>query len=812
MEKIKQFLFSYTATVVFLLIYAFLMALATLIEKQMNTTAAKMLIYYSPVFLLLQFLMVLNFVLLLLKHRFILKRRWTLITIHAALIVILAGALTTHLFGKEGTVRIREGEKTDAMVVHTSKGVFEKKLPFTLELIDFRLIRYPGSQSPSSYESDLLVHFDGGVRRATVFMNNVLDVKGYRFFQASYDEDERGTVLSVNRDVAGRTVTYTGYFLLMIGFLFMFVAPDSRLRKLNGRLKELRRSALCIVLFFTVCCGARANDLSKNIFFQAVRKNAVPAEHAEKFGELPVQLRGRIVPMNTFSSEILRKLHKNKKVEDLDPDRFLLGLFTLPEMWMQVPFIAIPNNQLAVMFQLPENYCAYIQLFDSEGNYKLLRKLHEALQKPLAERSALDKDIIKLDEQINTFFRLIRREMVAVFPNPDDPKHTWYTPSDDFSAFPRKDSLFVSKAFSLYLSEISQALKTGDWQQSETVLASIADYQRKADTGKQIDLKKVRAEIRYNRQNIFAKCRIGYFVSGGLLLLMAFASLFGNCRWGKLLSKVMTVAIVAVFLCHVYGMAVRWYISGYAPWSNSYETMVYVSWATVLAGFLFGRKSPITLALATLFGGVILFVSGLNWMDPQITPLVPVLKSPWLMFHVAVIVAAYGFFGIGFLLGLSNLVGLAVTRKHSQMLCRIKELTVLNNMSLLVGLALMTAGTFLGAVWANESWGRYWGWDPKETWALITVVVYTVATHLHLVKRWNSLWLFNLVSVLAFASVLMTFFGVNYFLSGMHSYGQNDRISEVFIYLYVALFFIVILAFVSYRGAKKFSKEQILDF
>jgi len=205
-----------------------------------------------------------------------------------------------------------------------------------------------------------------------------------------------------------------------------------------------------------------------------------------------------------------------------------------------------------------------------------------------------------------------------------------------------------------------------------------------------------------------------------------------------------------------------------------------------------------------LFGGIILFVSGLNWMDPQINTLVPVLKSPWLMFHVAVIVAAYGFFGISFLLGITNLSIMAFSKKNAFLPYRIKELSLINNLSLLVGLALMTIGTFLGAVWANESWGRYWGWDPKETWALITIVVYAVVTHTHLVKKWNNPWVFNLLSVLAFSSVLMTFLGVNYFLSGMHSYGQTESMSSVFLYIAIAFLFISIPCIFSYRKRNDF--------
>lgn len=769
MEKLFNFLSSYKTTIGLLLIYAAAMASATFIEKLMSTEAAKVLIYYSPVFILLQFLLIVNFIGALIENRYLQHRKWSLIVIHLSLVVILIGAFTTHVFGKEGTIHIREGEKIDKMIMNTSKGVFEKKMPFALELTDFKLIRYPGSQSPSSYESLLKVYVDSEVRAEKVFMNNVLDVKGYRLFQASYDEDEMGTILSVNQDVFGRTITYSGYFLLMIGFILMFLHPNSRFWKLSRQLKELRNSIKLIIVFMILSITSNAQDLSNNIVFKALERNAIPLEHAEKFGKLPVQLRGRIVPLNTFSSEVLRKLHKEIRIGNLNPDQFLLSLLAEPEKWSQVPFLSISNDELAHSFQLSENYFSYVQAFDSHGRYKLISRLNEAYHKPPSNRNGVDKDILKVDEQINTIYSLLDFKLPALFPLKNDPNHTWYAAGDSLSGFSKEDSLFVSNVFSVYLTEVRNSLKSGDWQKPNEILSSIAKFQISADVGRHIDVNKVQKEYEYNYKNIFSKVRVGYFIFGAILLALSFFVLFKDKKWIGILSVFIIIQIIACFIYHAYGIGLRWYISGYAPWSNSYETMVYVAWITVLAGFVFGRKNFMTLALATLFGGIILFVSGLNWMDPQISPLIPVLKSPWLMFHVAVIVAAYGFFGISFLLGSVNLIIMFFSR-NNKLKVRVKELTIINNLSLLVGLALMTIGTFLGAIWANESWGRYWGWDPKETWALITIVVYTVVSHLHLVKKWNKQWLFNLLTILAFASVLMTYFGVNYFLSGMHSY------------------------------------------
>lgn len=817
MDQFRQILSSYKTTVVLLVLFAVGLGAATFIEKYHGTQAAKAMIYYSPFFFLVQFLLVVNFILVLMKYRHVYRRRWGMFVIHFAFIVILLGALVTHLFGKEGQIHIREGESSDRMIIHTSEGVTVHPLPFRLELIDFRLNRYPGSASPSSYESDLLVHVNGEIREARVYMNNVLDVKGYRFFQASYDEDEKGTILSVNQDVVGRIITYTGYFLLLIGFILLFVSRKSRFRQLNRQLKEVRSSSgkrTVLFLFFIsslTVFGQHMQSMSGESMMEAIQENAIDPHHAARFGALPVQSRGRVMPVNTFSSEILRKVHKEKTLGKLNSDQFLLSLLSMPQMWMRVPFIAVSNKEIARFYRLPEEYCAYYQAFDEDGTYRLMPQLHDAYNKPFVERTNFDKDLIKFDERINIVFQLLNHGLLTMFPNPDDPSHSWYAPGDDLSVFPEEDSLFITRSFGLYLNEVNNSLRGGNWNAPDQLLDMIGEYQRKRDMASLIHPKKLQAEMKYNRSAIFDRCKLAYFILGGLLLISAFIQLLKPRKWGSMAAGVLTGTIIVAFICHMYGMGMRWYISGYAPWSNSYETMVYVAWVTVLAGLVFGRKSAITLSLATLFGGIILFVSSLNWMDPQINPLVPVLKSPWLMFHVAVIVAAYGFFGISFLLGIVNLSIMTFRKNDPHLLCRMKELSIINNLSLLVGLVLMTTGTFIGAVWANESWGRYWGWDPKETWALITVVVYTVVTHLHLVKKWDNLWLFNLLSVLAFSSVLMTYFGVNYFLSGMHSYGQTEGISSVFLYIAVAFAALGILGIVSRIKSKESGTRTFLE-
>jgi cytochrome c-type biogenesis protein CcsB len=642
---------------------------------------------------------------------------------------------------------------------------------------------------------------------AKVYMNHVLDVKGYRFFQASYDEDEKGTVLSVNKDVVGRRVTYFGYLLLLIGFVLVFTTKNSRFRQLAGQLNEVRSTIAKIIPIILLIAIPTFSSAQEKTIANAVQEAAIDRNHAAKFGVLPVQSNGRIEPVNTFSSEILRKIYKQESIGDFNSDQFLLSFLAFPEIWTQTPIIAIPSQEISAKLQLPEDYASYNLFFDRQGNYRLLMSLHRAYMKSPSERDSFDKDMMKLDERVNIIDRLLHHGMLAIYPDPQDSRGRWVAPGDSLSTFSEVDSLFVKQSFVRYLADVRQASQNGNWNKPDASLQSIKNYQIRNDRHSLIHPQKLHAEIRYNEWKIFDRCKIGYFLMGGLLLIFSFIQMLKNRPRPASLSKVVKIVIVAIFLFHGYGIALRWYVSGYAPWSNSYETMVYVAAVTVLAGMIFGRKSTITLAMATVFGGIILFVSGLNWMDPQIGNLVPVLKSPWLMFHVAVIVAAYGFLGVGFMIGIVNLLLMTFTKRNRLLAYRIKELTLINQITLMVGLALLTIGTFLGAVWANESWGRYWGWDPKETWALITIVVYTVVTHIHLMKKWDSDWLMNLLSVLAFSSVLMTFFGVNYFLSGMHSYGQIGAMSNIFLYIALVFVFIGILGVISHR--RKFLYEEV---
>ena len=807
LNNIYRFFSSFHTALLLLAVYAVLLAVATIIEKIYGTPVAKEIVYYSPLFFLIQLLLIVNFFVYSRNHQYLSVRRPGVVLTHLAFAVIITGAVTTHFAGEEGILHIREGETSDRMTV-VENGVNRiVPLPFSVRLDDFVLERYPGSGSPSSYESFVTISCNGASREAHIYMNNVLDIEGYRLFQSSFDRDERGTILTVNYDLPGRTITYTGYVILLAGLLFSLFGRHSRVMTLYRELCVLQSVKVLIPIFVFLSMSLHMTASETDDFKAVINKYAVNSAHAEIFGKLPIQSPGgRMMPVGTYASEILRKIHKSDKFGSLSAEQSLLSMFLMPDVWINVPFINIDDRNLAERYGLSMPYCAFVEVLDSLGGYKLQTDLEETYRKNPSERDTFDKDLLKLNEQINLMDMLLNRRAFRIFPLPGDSTHTWYSPGDDLTVFSGKDSMFVSRIFDWYLEEVSSSLKSGNWKTPDEIAGMIDTYQQAKSAGVDISHKRMETEVKYNKLNVFKYCRMGYLILGGLSLILSLFSLMRRVRYSTL-KVILLVLILGTFLFQMYGMALRWYISGHAPWSNSYETMVYVAWATVCAGLLFMRRSYLVFSLATIFAGVLLFVSGLNWMDPHITPLVPVLKSPWLMIHVAVIVAAYGFFGLSCLIGLTNMFIMSISVPKN--LDRIKELSILNEISMWIGLVLMVAGTFLGAVWANESWGRYWGWDPKETWALITVVVYAIVTHIHLLKSRMTVWLFNFLSVLSISAVLMTFFGVNYFLSGMHSYGHNGDISGALIWVATAFMAVFILGTYSYTKTYKYIVDNL---
>lgn len=838
MKKLIRLLISYRCMAVLLVLYAAILAAATFVESQYGTSVARHWIYDNWLFYLLQLLLIVNFVGIAVRQHLLRQKKWGTLVFHYAFAVILLGAFVTHLTGREGIMHIREGQSSNEMLDPANPTQALETVPFSIELEDFRLIRYPGSQSPSSFESDVIVRRPGHPDRyENIYMNNVLHVGSYRLYQSSYDSDEGGSVLSVNRDRTGTLITYLGYILLIGGMILSLFHKNSRFRSLGRMLRRKSVTAAILGLLLlggtqSACAQQQVDTLTISQLEENARRQmeqierdvraqeepvaapspsvatperrtidrrrekkmavlyaaetAVSPETAQAFGRLMVQSgQGRVEPVDTYAAKLLRKIHRGDRYEGLNADQVLLGIVTQPQIWSRTPMIDVGSETLLKKIgiddeQVKAGYLAFIDVLDDEGNYILADEVDAVYAKPVRERSKYDKELLKLDEKINIMNALFAGQMLAIFPHDGshDNNHSWYSPGDDLSPFSGQDSMFVSKIFPWFATESMKSIETGDWTTPEEIAGMIATYQNAKAKAHHIDQNRIEAEMLYNRLNLFKWAGFFYMGFGLLLILTLIFRLVNPTRGWRVAVGVLTGVIVVIFIGQSFGVGLRWYISGRPPVSNAYESMIFVAWATAIAGLAFGWRSRMTMALAAFLSGVLMFVSTLNWMDPEITPLVPVLKSPWLLVHVAAITGSYGFFGVGFLLGLISLLVMACkTSKNAGRLDgQIREMTIINEMALTVGLVLLTAGTFLGAVWANESWGRYWGWDPKETWALITMIVYAFIIHARFVpaiKRGGD-YLFSLMTVIGLGSVLMTFFGVNYYLSGMHSYGGDS--------------------------------------
>ena len=661
--------------------------------------------------------------------------------------------------------------------VSISYGALTRELPFSIHLRDFQIERYPGSMSPSSYASEITLKDPGASveRPFRIFMNNILKYQGYRFFQSSFDQDEKGTVLSVNHDYWGTLISYLGYFFMALGMVFTVFSKNSRFQKLV-RLSSKLQAQRQIVKIFTIGLIVTGLSFIGNSAFAAGNSSA-KNKHIDAFGELLIQdHQGRIEPISTLASDLLRKIAKADNWDGMSAVEFFLDLSANPDKWKTVPLVKVGNSELAKTLGVSSGFVSFQQMFDQSGNYRLNELVQQAYNKKQTLRNQFDKEIMNVDERVNICYQIFNGDFLKVFPVPHDERKSWVTSSAFPKTTKKEEADFAGNILNLYYQSVNEAEASGNWAKPDENLGYIKKFQHTYGADIIPSSTKISMEIFYNEWNIFGKLAKIYAFLGFVLLVLHFMLIFKS---GKGLSKYIsigTILIAVAFLCYTLGLLARWYIAGHAPWSNGYETMIYVGWATSLSGFVFLKRSPITLAVTTLLAAIILFVAGMSWMNPEITNLVPVLKSYWLVVHVAIITASYGFLGMGALLGMLNLVLMILrNKKNNQKISfTILEVSYIVEMALIIGLFMLTIGSFIGGVWANESWGRYWGWDPKETWALVTVLVYSIILHLRKVPGLKSTFALNSLALVGLSAVLMTFFGVNYYLSGMHSYGAGD--------------------------------------
>ncbi len=707
---------------------------------------------------------------------------------------------TVYIWGNKGMVGQEQEVAFGDTKIKLSYGSKKIQLPFKIKLRDFQLERYPGSMSPSSYASEVtLIDEKANIKKDyRIYMNHILDYEGFRFFQSSYDPDEKGTILSVNHDFWGTLLTYIGYFLLTLGMILTFFTKKARVKKLNRLIGEYRdkRLRLGVIVLFSILSS-----------FSSPAQTALPdtfkiinVDRAAKFGEILVQERGgRIMPLNTLSSELIRKVTHKKKFLGQTPDQIMLGLMAFPFQWQDVELIIVKNPQLRKYLGV-EKYASYSDMFNDKDGYVLAKQIETATQKAERDRTKFDKEVIKVDERLNIIYMIYSGNFLRIFPKENDPMRKWYTPKEAAKMDFGEADVFTKNFLPWYLQNVVEGVEQNKWEKADEALNGLSKYQLSIAKDYMPSEGKIKAELLYNKLLIFNKLIGWYFIIGFILLILLLIKVFKpkmNLKWPI---RIGMSLVFLGFLAHTFGLGLRWYIAGHAPWSNGYESMVYIAWAIVLAGVLLAKKSPITLATTAVLAGWILIVAVMNWLDPQITNLVPVLKSYWLMIHVSIITASYGFLFLGALLGLINLF-LIILRGNSKpndnITFTLKELTAVNEFSLTIGIFLLSIGTFLGGVWANESWGRYWGWDSKETWSLISILIYSFVLHMRKIKGLQSLFVYNLASVFASFSIIMTYFGVNFYLSGLHSYAQGDPV-PVPVWVYVSVFVLVLISTIAY--------------
>lgn len=687
MKKIIVFLY---------ILLTIILAIATILEALYGTGFIQEYCYGSSCFFALWSVIGIWGLLYILQRK--LWERPAALLLHTAFIVMLIGAGITWIWGEKGIVHIREGE-TQETFVQTSDTMV-RKLPFQMQLQKFETSYYPGTQTAANYISHISITENGKeIQKATISMNNILSYKGYRFYQSSFDDDNKGTWLSVNHDPIGIGVTYAGYFLMLISMIFILLSKKCGFRKL---LKNplLQKGFISLLIAFSLTpnnLSAQETEKTKPIW---------PKEYADSAASIQVLYNDRIAPFNTLARDFTLKLYGKPSYKGLTAEQIVGSWLLFPDVWAKEPMILIKNDEIRQELGLTNKYARYIDFFDENGTYKLKTLWEKSHNIHTNEApSALQKAISQVDEKVALITMLQQGELIQKLP-------------PNIQALPEQ---------------------------------------------------KITAEIWYNKIP-FCKILFMFNLTIGIVSLITFILQFiGNqkIKLIKNLSLASHILLLVAFLFHTVGIALCWYISGRIPISNGYETMMFVAWCILLVSFILRNKVRLFVPFGFLLSGFTLLVAYLGQSNPQITVLMPVLHSPILSIHVSILMFAYALYGFTTLNGIACLCLFRNKEKYEQ---HIQKITIVSKLILYPATFCMGIGIFIGAIWANISWGTYWSWDPKETWALITFLVYGAAFHTESVGKFNKPLFFHLYIVLAFATVLMTYFGVNELLGGMHSY------------------------------------------
>lgn len=737
------------------------MAAATIVEKSQGTDYAHAHYYGAWWFILIWA------VLAALGAFYIIKRKVkcaSTLALHLSFIIILMGALLTHVSAKRGMIHLRIGEPTNTyMAQDEEQGMKEEKLPFSLCLQKFEAKMHDGTNAAADYSSKFTVIDGDDKSEGEVSMNNIYSHRSYRLYQSSYDEDGKGSVLAINADPYGIPVTYTGYALLFISLVWMLFDPKGGYRKL---LKSplLKKGALMIALILSM---ANIQTLHAESATGNLQNAVLPKETAEKFGELHILYNDRICPVQTFALDFCKKIYGARSYQGLTAEQVLSGWVFYGNTWANEPFIKIKSGEMKTAMNLPD-YASLNTFFNREmGGYTIGQYVQEYYN---GQQDKFHQQAADIDGKIQIIMELREGISLKVLPytftknvkaTKDHPfikagTTTWFSPVDKLpQAVEHQHALYIRNVFSLLNGDV----KAGNTSRVNEFFVKMKKYQEVSSGNSLPTATQYKAE-RINNAFPFATILFMANLTLGFIALFYTIYRMTKKREIKALNIALPILLGVSFLALTFGLALRWIISGNIPMSNGYESMLTVAWFVMLISILMQLRIRIVMVFGFLISGFFLLVSHINQMDPAIGQMMPVLNSPLLSIHVSIIMMSYALLSLTFICGIMGIC----LRSHGE------ELQALSRIFLYPALTTMGFGIFIGAIWANVSWGTYWSWDSKETWALITFMIYAVVVHTQSLPVFRKPLVYHIYITLAFLSIAMTYFGVNYFLTGMHSY------------------------------------------
>lgn len=733
-----------------------ILTIATILEKIYGTDFVNEYIYSSVPFVILWGVTAITSLLYIIKSK--LHRQPVIFLLHLSLLFILAGAFTTWIYGEQGTMRVRQGEQQTSFT--DSKGI-SHQLPFSITLNQFEIIYYKGTLAPMDFISHISVADKDCHRQiqGKVSMNHIFSYQHYRFYQSGYSEDNEGSVFSVSHDPYGIGITYAGYTLLLLSTVFFFFSPQSRFRQL---LKSplLHRSLTVILLLFAF--SLNSNFLKAN----SPSPKVLPREVAEHFGDLYILYNNRICPLQTFARDFTIKLYGSSSYKGLTPEEVLTGWLFYYDSWKNEPIIRIKSNEARKLLEIEGNYARLKDYISTINEYKLEKMMNHIRS---GEQVTDKRGIEEADEKFNIINLVCTGAMMKIFPCRNIAGKTleWYSQSDQLPQDMDNDKwVFIRKSMS-YVNEMIVMKKYND---ACLLLEKIKKYQQKECDGLPPADNKFKAEKIYNQFDYSKSVAMACICIGLICFIYYCHCMASQKRTSRKAIIILNILLWIVFTYLSAAICLRGYVSNHLPLSNGFETMQFMAWCTLLLTFLLQRKFAMLLPFGFLLCGLTLMVSMLGESNPQITQLMPVLQSPLLSIHVVVIMIAYSLLAFIMLNGVT-----AVILHQSQKECKeqIERLQIISQIILYPAIFLLAIGIFIGAVWANVSWGRYWGWDPKEVWALITMLVYALALHPRSLPWFHRTMFFHVFCITAFITVLITYFGVNFLLGGMHSYANG---------------------------------------